>query len=129
MAIANIFQFPFSVSWKSFKYLGMSIFLHSLPVEAWKVIFQKIKEKIVSWGALWLNPVGRLVLVKYVLSMLLFFNSPLFWLQQVSKNLYPKKFINFFGKGEKLNLKRFHLVNWFLVRSPKEHGGLGVHGT
>jgi hypothetical protein len=48
----------------------MSICLKSLPGDTWQVILHKIKEKFEIWGAFWLNPAGRLVLVKYVLSSL-----------------------------------------------------------
>jgi hypothetical protein len=77
--IANILQFPFSVEWKFFKYLGTPISLKSLPGEAWQVILQNIKDQFEIWGAIWLNPAGRVVLVKSVLSsfpIFQFFNSP-----------------------------------------------------
>jgi hypothetical protein len=66
--IASLLQFPFSVDWKFFKYLGTPISLKSLPGEAWHVILQKIKDQFEVWGEIWLNPTGRLVLVKSVLS-------------------------------------------------------------
>jgi hypothetical protein len=32
----------------------------------------------------------------------------------------------FLWQGGKSNSKRFHLVNWSIVRVPKSHGGLGI---
>jgi hypothetical protein len=66
--IANILQFPFLVDWKFFKYLGTPISLKSLPSEAWQVILQNLKDQFEIWGAIRLNPAGRVVLVKSVLS-------------------------------------------------------------
>jgi hypothetical protein len=53
--IASLLQFPFSVDWKFFKYLGTPISLKYLPGEAWKVILQKIKDQFEVWGVIWLN--------------------------------------------------------------------------
>jgi len=55
---SHLLQFPFSDDWKTFKYLGMPIYLKSLPGESWNVILKKIKEKFENCGAYWLNPVG-----------------------------------------------------------------------
>jgi hypothetical protein len=66
--ITNILQFPFFVDWKLFKYLGTPISLKSLLGEAWQVILQKIKDQFEIWGAIWLNPTDRVVLVKSILS-------------------------------------------------------------
>jgi hypothetical protein len=66
--IAQILQFPFTTDWKYFKYLGTPISLKALPGEAWKSILQKIKDQFEIWGASWLNPTGRVVLIKAVIS-------------------------------------------------------------
>jgi hypothetical protein len=50
--IENIFQFSFSIDWKYFKYLGTPISIKSLLGEAWKVIFQKLKDQFEVWGAI-----------------------------------------------------------------------------
>jgi hypothetical protein len=52
LGIAQIFQFPIRVEWKTFKYLGMQIFLKDLPGETWKILLQKIKYRMEGWGAL-----------------------------------------------------------------------------
>jgi hypothetical protein len=37
-----------------------------------------------------------------------------------------QEIIKFLWEGRNSNHKRFHLVNWKIVRAPKAHGGLGV---
>jgi hypothetical protein len=39
--IAQILQFPISVEWKTFKYLGMPICLKALPGDTWKIFYKK----------------------------------------------------------------------------------------
>jgi hypothetical protein len=46
----------------------MPINIKSLPGEAWQPILQKLKDQFEIWGATWLNPAGRVVLIKAVLS-------------------------------------------------------------
>jgi len=73
-----------------------------------------------------LNPAGRLILIKFVLSAL-----PLY---QCSAILAPKgiekqismKIRTFHWQGGKTNHKKFHLVNWNQVTNSKKQGGLGI---
>ena len=79
-----------------------------------------------SWGARWLNPAGRVVLIKSVLSAL-----PMF---QFSTLLAPKGILQamsqlihkFLWKGGASNHKKLHLVKWEMVTQPKSMGGLGI---
>jgi hypothetical protein len=70
--IAIILHFPFDKNWHSFKYLGIHVCLHSLWI-TWHHILAKIKTKFLQWSGQWLNPMGRVVLLKYVLSSLRIF--------------------------------------------------------
>jgi hypothetical protein len=79
-----------------------------------------------SWGTRWINPVGHVVLIKSVMSSL-----PLL---QFSSLLDPKGAMKdmaqlihtFLWKEGKSNAKKFHLVNWSIVSSPKINGGMGI---
>jgi hypothetical protein len=104
----------------------MLICLKSLPSESWHIILQKIKEKFEIWGTYWLNPTGRLVLIKYVLSSL-----PIYHFSSLLAPMGIKKYLaqdiqKFLWQGGKSNTNRLHLANWNLVRSPKDHRGLGI---
>jgi hypothetical protein len=71
--IARIFGFPIITTWNYFKYLGMPIFLSSYGSSAWLEIIGKISARIQNWGGRWLNPAGKIVLIKSVLSSLSIF--------------------------------------------------------
>jgi hypothetical protein len=60
----RIFGFSMVGNWSSFKYLGMPIFLKSPSSQAWHEVLGKMIARIQSWGARWLNPIGKLVLLK-----------------------------------------------------------------
>jgi hypothetical protein len=66
--IARIFGFPIITTWNYFKYLGMPIFLNHYSSSAWLEIMEKISARIQNWGGRWLNPAGKTVLIKSVLS-------------------------------------------------------------
>jgi hypothetical protein len=66
------------------------------------------------------------VLIKSILSSLPIFQFyALFALVGIKKDL-AHAILNFLWQLGKSNTNTFHLVNWSLVRSPKENGGLGV---
>jgi hypothetical protein len=118
--------FGISLDWKTFKYLGLPLCLKSLHGDYWQLSFQKVRENMESWGSRLLNPAGRVILIKLVLSLM-----PLF---QFSSLLVPKGFLKdmawlickFVWQGGKSNSKKFHLVNWDTISTPKKSGGLGI---
>jgi hypothetical protein len=75
-------------------------------------------------GAQWLNPTGRVVLIKAILSTL-----PLY---QCSAALAPQRVLNqismqirkFLWHGGKSNEKKSTLVKWNVVRNPRDRGDL-----
>jgi hypothetical protein len=68
--ITRIMGIAITQDWKSFKYLGLPLCLKALPPEFWHLILQNFREKMEIWGAQWINPAGRVVLIKSVLSVL-----------------------------------------------------------
>jgi len=67
-----------------------------------------------------------LVLIKSVLSSLPIYQfSSLLAPMGIKKSL-AQAIRKCLWQGGKSNTKKFHLVNWNLVKSPKDHGGLGV---
>jgi hypothetical protein len=90
--ISKIFGFPMIVNWKSFKYLGMPIFHNIASSQDWKTILDKLTSRIQSWGAHWLNPTSKIVLIKSILSALTIFQcaglmAPKGILEKISRSL------------------------------------------
>lgn len=68
--IANIFGAPCNHEWTDFSYLGMPVSLGPLKAKTWDIIIDKVKRKVQQWGSVWLNPTGRLILLKSSISSL-----------------------------------------------------------
>jgi hypothetical protein len=66
--ITRILGIMGKTQWDSFKYLGVPIFKASTKSSCWAPLVDKIKARISAWGSSWLNPAGKLVLIKSVLS-------------------------------------------------------------
>lgn len=90
-------------------------------------LLDKRKLRIQAWGASWLNNVGKVILMKSVLTSL-----PVY---QNSILLAPKTFISkvdgllriFLWEGGKNNERRLHLVNWDTIKKPFLEGGLQMY--
>lgn len=109
--IEEILGFKVVRDWKDLNYLGVPIFLRRVAPYAWKRVLDKIKSKIVNWGGIWLNNMGRTILVKLVLSAI-----PLYQLSilHALKYVIHKLGIDiskFLWEGRKKDNKKFHLVN------------------
>jgi hypothetical protein len=90
--ISRILGFPVITTWTHFKYLGMPIFLNSYGKISWQDVIDKILSRIQSWGGRWLNPAGKTVLLKSVLSSFPIFQcfgllAPKGTLEKISKAL------------------------------------------
>ena len=55
-------------SWDKINYLGLPLTLGFNKSLLWSEVINKIKAKIVVWGGHWLNNVGKLILIKSILS-------------------------------------------------------------
>ena len=75
--ISHVLEIDGVISWDSFKYLGVPIFKSKPNGLAWNPIVDKIKKKIIGWGASWLNLAGKVVLIKVVLNNYLLYQCSL----------------------------------------------------
>jgi len=97
--------------WDSFKYLGIPISKSAPKSALWLPLIDKLKTRINSWGASWLNLVGKLVLIESILSSILIY--------QCSILLAPARFLSkiksllrcFMWEGGKNNENKLPLVS------------------
>ena len=126
LEISRVLNMEGVVSWESFNYLGVPIFKTKTNSLAWQPIVEKIKSKIMGWGTTWLNLARKLILIKAMLNSFLLF--------QCSLILAPVKIISqieglmrsFLWQGGANGSKKFALVNWKIVKMPKQEGGLHI---
>ena len=115
------------IKWNSFGYLGIWIHKGIKKRANWKDLVQKIKNKIQSLGAIWLNRTGKLTLINVVLPTFPIFTSSISLGQNSIIQDIGKELRCFFWKGGKHNnSKKLHLINWDTVCRQNDSGGEGV---
>jgi exonuclease III len=124
--ISRILEMEGTTAWDSINYLGIPLVKAPPRNSLWLPMIDKLKRKIQSWGASWLNKAGKLVLINSVLTAM-----PIY---QASSLLAPKGILfqidkllrRFLWEGGKKGEGKIHLVNWDKVKTPKAEGGLQI---
>ena len=68
--ISQILDIPVQKKWTHFFYLGLPISRENMKTKLWTKQIEKMKNKIQSWGMMWLNMAGRVILIKALLAAL-----------------------------------------------------------
>ena len=111
LRIAHSLGFPGFDKWDKIKYLGLPLNLVPSPPSLWLEVITKIKAKITSWGDHWLTKVGKLVLIKIVLSSLPVFQSSLLFAPKSIMSHISKLLRDFLWNGGKGNQNMVQLVS------------------
>jgi hypothetical protein len=77
LEISRILGMEGCTNWDEFKYLGVPIFKSTPKASHWNQLIERIKNRINSWGANWLNLAGKVVLIKAVLASIPIYQSSL----------------------------------------------------
>jgi hypothetical protein len=90
---------------------------------------QKNEQLNPAMGARWINPRGKIMLIKSTFSSLSIFQcvsllAPKGVAKQMEKNIR-----SFLWEGGKTNMNKFHLVSWSIVCMDMEIGGLAIRDT
>eukprot|EP00253_Pinus_taeda_P034106 PITA_34106 len=125
-SIANIFGVTYKTKWDHFSYLGMSVSLEPLKAETWNEIIDKVKRKVQQWGTHWLNPAGRLILLKSGISSLPLYRFTLYQAPAIFHHKLEVALRDFLWQGGKKEKNRFNLVNWKNVIQSQDRGGHGI---
>ena len=124
--ISRIFGIEGKTQWDAFKYLGVPMFKSTPKTSNWLPIVDKIKNRINTWGLAWLNPVGKVVLIKAVLSRIPIYQCSILFAPKVIIASIEALLRNFLCKGGKQNEKKLPLVSWNKVSKPLMQGGLQI---
>jgi len=109
--IASIFGVTYKMEWEHFSYLGMLVSLGPLKAETWNEIIDKVKRKFQQWGTIWLNPVGRLILLKSGINSLPLYRFALYQAPAIFHHKLEIALRHFLWQGGKKEKSRFNLVN------------------
>eukprot|EP00253_Pinus_taeda_P033369 PITA_33369 len=125
-SIANIFGVAYKTNWDHFIYLGMPVSLGPLKAVTWNEIIDKVKRKVQQWGTQWLNPVGRIILLKSGISSLPLYRFTLYQAPATFHHKLEVALRNFLWQGGKKEKNIFNLVSWKSVIQSQDRGGLGI---
>eukprot|EP00253_Pinus_taeda_P020426 PITA_20426 len=125
-SIASIFGVPSRLTWNHFSYLGMPVSLGPLKADTWNEILDKIERKVQQWGTMWLNPAGRLILLKSGITSLPIYCFSLYHAPAVFHQKMERILRHFLWQGGKTNKNKFNLVGWKNIIQTQEKGGLGI---
>eukprot|EP00253_Pinus_taeda_P003315 PITA_03315 len=124
--IADIFGVAYKANWDHFIYLGMPVSLGPLKATTWNEIIDKVKRKVQQWGTQWLNPAGRIILLKSGTSSLPLYRFTLYQAPTIFHHKLEVTLRNFLWQGGKKEKNRFNLVGWKSVIQSQDRGGLGI---
>lgn len=107
------------------KYLGIPIDQKRILNKDWKLAENKMEHKLGCWQGRLQSIGGRLILLNSTLS-----SVPMYMISFYKLPKGVQERIDYFRKRflwqEDQGIRKYHLVNWPLVCSPRDQGGLGV---
>ena len=124
--ILQILGFEGYATWDKVKYLVLPLTLGQNNPSLWLEIVNKIKAKIVSWGGHWLTKVGKVILIKSVLSSIPIYQSSLLMAPKAILDQISKLIRDILWSGGKGNQNRMHLVKWEIIKKPVLEGSLQI---
>ena len=126
MEIARILGMDGITTWDTFTYLGIPIFKAAIRVAHWLPLLDKLKNKILAWGASWLNKAGKVILMNSILTSLPIFQCSVLLAPKTITNRINELLRRFLWEGGRNNEKKLHLVGWDKITRPKIEGGLQI---
>jgi hypothetical protein len=94
-----------------FKHLGVPIFKSNPKASHWDQLIGKLKNRINSWGANWLNLAGKVVLIKAVLANIPIYQSSLLLAPMSTFQKIEALFRRFLWEGGKQTGRKLHLIS------------------
>eukprot|EP00253_Pinus_taeda_P010187 PITA_10187 len=104
----------------------MPVSLGPLKADTWNEIIDKIERKVQQWGIMWLNPAGRLMLLKSGITSLPLYRFSLYHTAAIFHQKMERILRHFLWQGGKTAKSKFNLVGWKSIIQAQEKGGLGI---
>ena len=100
-----------TTTWDSIKYLGVPVFKSTPKVKHGLPLLDKMKLKIHSWGANWLNLVGKVVLMKSVQTSLPLYQNSILLAPKLITLKIDGMMRQFLWEGGRNNEMKLHFVS------------------
>ena len=107
------------------KYLGVPIDELRLKNSDWNFLGERLGKKLGWWNGKNLSIGGRTLLINSLLSSSLLYMLSFYRIHVGKKNEFDRQRSEFLWNNQKINKKKYHLVNWKTVCLPKDQGVWG----
>ncbi|RVW74087.1 putative ribonuclease H protein [Vitis vinifera] len=106
-------------------YLGLPLGANHKNASSWDGVEERMRRRLAQWKRQYISKGGRITLIKSTLASIPIYLLSLIRIPKVVAKRIEKIQRDFLWGGGSLEGK-VHLINWQVVCSPKEEGGLGI---
>ncbi|KAJ9671525.1 hypothetical protein PVL29_025297 [Vitis rotundifolia] len=107
------------------KYLGLPLGAHHKALSMWDGVEERMRRRLAIWKRQYLSKGGRITLIKSTLASIPIYQLSLFRMPKSVVRRLEKFQRDFLWGGGSLE-RKIHLINWEVVCTQKEKGGLGI---
>ncbi|RVW83126.1 putative ribonuclease H protein [Vitis vinifera] len=106
-------------------YLGLPLGAHHKAVSIWDGVEERMRKRLAQWKRHYISKGGHITLIKCTMASLLIYNMSLFRMPKSVVKRLEKLQRDFLWGGGSLE-RKVHLINWEVVCTRREKGGLGI---
>ncbi|KAJ9691389.1 hypothetical protein PVL29_013542 [Vitis rotundifolia] len=106
-------------------YLGLPLGAHHKVISMWDGVEERMRRRLAQWKRQYISKGGQITLIKSTLASIPIYLLSLFRMSKIIAKRLEKFQRDFLWGGGSLEGK-VHLINWEVVCSQKEKGGLGI---
>lgn len=110
------------------RYLGVPISNVQLHLADMRYINSKIQKRLPKWQSQWLSSVGKSILMESCLSSVPNYSMGVYLLLEGIHHQMDTDRADFFWHGPG-NKRKYHMIKWQAMATPKEFGGMGFTET
>ena len=105
-------------------YLGLPLGAHHKTSSSWDGMEERMRRRLAQWKRQYISKGGRITLIKSTLASIPIYLLSLIRIPKSVAKRIEKIQRDFLWGG--ILERKAHLINWKVVCSPKEEGGLGI---
>ena len=107
------------------KYLGLPLGARHKALSTWDGVEERMRRRLARWKRQYLSKGGRITLIKSTLASIPIYQMSIFRMpKSVAKRLEKLQRDFLWGGGN--TGRKIHLINWKVMCTQKEKGGLGI---